>query len=196
MAGETRRRGAELEEALLEAAWQELTAVGYGRFTFEGVAARAGTSRPVIYRRWPQRSDLAIAALRHFSRRETVTPPDTGSVRDDLIQHLTEFSGKRSALITLFAVQMADYLTETGTTPAQLRDEYLSARQQPLAYETILQRAVARGEIDAERLTPRIRALPGDLLRHELLMTLKPAGPGTITEIVDEVFLPLVRKSS
>ena len=31
---------------------------------------------------------------------------------------------------------------------------------------------------------------------HELLMNLKPATPDTITEIVDEVFLPLVRKSS
>jgi len=196
MASETRRRGAELEEALLEAAWQELSAVGYGRFTFEGVAARAGTSRPVIYRRWPQRSELAIAALRHFSRREAIVPPDTGSVRDDLIQHLTEFSSKRSALVTLFAVQMGEYLAETGTTPAQLRDEYLSARRQPLAYETILQRAVLRGEIDVKRLTPRVRSLPADLLRHELLMTLRPAGQETITEIVDEVFLPLVRKSS
>jgi hypothetical protein len=90
---------------------------------------------------------------------------------------------------------MAEYLIETGTTPAQLRDEYLSARQQPLAYETILQRAVLRGGIGAELLTPRVRSLPADLLRHELLMTLKPAGPETITEIVDEVFLPLVRKS-
>ena len=195
MAGETRRRGAELEEALLEAAWQELVAVGYGRLTFEGVAARAGTSRPVIYRRWPQRSELAIAALRHFSQREAIVPPDTGSVREDLIQHLTEFSSRRSALVTLFAIQMADYLAETGTTPAQLRDEYLGARTQPLAYDTILERAVRRGEIDADRLTPRVRALPGDLLRHELLMTLRPAGPETITEIVDEVFLPLVRKS-
>src|SRR3954468_4100254 len=120
MAGETRRRGAELEEALLEAAWQELTAAGYGRFTFEGVAARAGTSRPVIHRRWPQRSDLAIAALRHFSRREAVVPPDTGSLRDDVIQLLTEFSARRSALVTLFAVQMGEYLAETGSTPAQL----------------------------------------------------------------------------
>ena len=196
MVGETRRRGAELEEALLEAAWQELTAVGYGRFTFEGVAARAGTSRPVLYRRWPQRSDLAIAALRHFSRREAVVAPDTGSLRDDLIRLLTEFSARRSSLVTLFAVQMGEYLAETGTTPAQLRDEYINARSQPLAYETVLRRAVERGEIDAERLTPRVTALPGDLLRHELLMNLKPATPETITEIVDEVFLPLVRKSS
>ncbi|WP_460358133.1 TetR family transcriptional regulator [Actinoallomurus acanthiterrae] len=38
----SRRRGQELEDALLDAAWEELAEVGYGRFTIEGVAARAG----------------------------------------------------------------------------------------------------------------------------------------------------------
>ena len=99
------------------------------------------------------------------------------------------------ALITLFAVQMADYLIETGTTPADLRDEFLSARTQPLAYDVLMKRAAERGEIDPERLTPRILSLPGDLIRHEVLMTLKPAGHEAIIEIVDEIFLPLVRKS-
>lgn len=196
MSGETRRRGAELEDALLDAAWQELVEVGYARFTYEGVAARAGTSRPVLYRRWPKRSDLATAALRHFSSHEVVTAPDTGSLREDMIQLLNEVSGRRMALVTLFAVQMADYLKETGTTPAYLREQFLEARSEPTTFATLLQRGIERGEVDPDRLTPRIAALPGDLLRHELLMTLKPPSPETITEIVDDIFLPLVRKQS
>src|SRR6266542_1310090 len=144
MSGETRRRGAELEEALLEAAWQELVAVGYGRFTFEGVAARAGTSRPVIYRRWQQRSDLAVAALRHFSRNEVVPVPDTGSFRDDLVTLLHEVSTRRTALIAMFAVQMAEYITETGTTPADLRAQFLEARSEPLGFEVVLRRGIER----------------------------------------------------
>jgi AcrR family transcriptional regulator len=64
----SRRRGQALDDALLDAAWDELVERGYGRFTIEAVAARAGTSRPVIYRRWPTRSDLAIAAIRHHGR--------------------------------------------------------------------------------------------------------------------------------
>jgi AcrR family transcriptional regulator len=196
MSGETRRRGAELEEALLEAAWQELVAVGYGRFTFEGVAARAGTSRPVIYRRWQQRSDLAVAALRHFSRNEVVPVPDTGSFRDDLVTLLHEVSTRRTALIAMFTVQMAEYITETGTTPADLRAQFLEARSEPLGFEVVLRRGIERGEVDPDRLTPRIVALPGDLLRHELLMTLRPASEETIAEIVDQIFMPLVRKQS
>jgi hypothetical protein len=50
------------------------------------------------------------------------------------------------------------------------------------------------GEIDPDRLTPRIANVPLDLPRYELLMTLQPVPEETITEIVDEIFLPLVRK--
>jgi AcrR family transcriptional regulator len=46
-----RRRGRHLEDALLDAAWAELTERGYAGFTLESVAKRAGTSTPVIYRR-------------------------------------------------------------------------------------------------------------------------------------------------
>jgi AcrR family transcriptional regulator len=188
----TRRRGAELEEALLEAAWRELVEVGYGRFTFEGVAERAGTSRPVIYRRWPDRATLAIASVRHFGRSQPVPTPDTGSVRDDLIALLRDAAKSRSELAALFSVQMGEFFAETGRTPAELRAEFLEARQQPFGIDRILERGVERGEIDPERMTPRIAGLPGDLLRHELLMTLQLPSEETIIEIIDDIFLPLV----
>jgi len=55
-----------------------------------------------------------------------------------------------------------------------------------------MRRAVQRGEIDPARLTPRIAALPFDLVRHEVMMTLAPVPKDTIIEIVDDIFLPLV----
>jgi Tetracyclin repressor-like, C-terminal domain len=58
--------------------------------------------------------------------------------------------------------------------------------------QTILERAIDRGEIAAARLTPRIVSLPTDLARHEVLMTFEPLSDEAIKEIVDEVFLPLV----
>ena len=84
MAG-ARRRGEELEDALLTAAWQELLEVGYPKLTMENVAARAGTSKPVIYRRWPTRPKLVIAALAHNLPLEEADI-DTGSLRGDLIE--------------------------------------------------------------------------------------------------------------
>ena len=59
---------------------------------------------------------------------------------------------------------------------------------------TILDRGIARREIDPDRLTPRVFALPTDLVRHDLLMTLKPPSDDVIQEIVDDIFLPLVSR--
>ncbi|MEV4623117.1 TetR/AcrR family transcriptional regulator [Asanoa sp. NPDC049573] len=188
-----RRRGQELEDALLQAAWEELLAVGYGGFTIEGVAARAGTSRPVLYRRWPNRADLAVAALRYHGRTEPVVVPDTGSLREDLIQVLRNAWKGRMELAVLFSVQMGQFFAETGTSPAKLREDFLSSRPQPSGMQRIIDRAVERGEIDPARLTERIASLPSDLLRHEMLMTLAPVPDEVILEIVDSIFLPLVR---
>ena len=88
--------------------------------------------------------------------------------------------------------QMGEFFAETGSALQQLREEVLAGRR--MVFDDLLDRAVQRGEVDPARLTPRVRSLPGDLLRHELLMTLKPVPRRVIEEIIDQVFLPLVRK--
>ena len=59
----TRRRGADLERALHQAILDETAAVGYDAATVEGFAARAGTSKPVLYRRWPTKFEMVLAAI-------------------------------------------------------------------------------------------------------------------------------------
>src|SRR6516165_6167209 len=84
--GRTRRRGAALDEAILRAAADELTASGYAGLTMEKVASRAGTNKNALYRRWPNRLALGIAAYRQLSR--TVPLPDTGTLRGDALELL------------------------------------------------------------------------------------------------------------
>ena len=48
-------------------------------------------------------------------------------------------------------------------------------------------------EIDLERIPAAVLAMPLDLVRHDLLMDLKPLKPARIQSIVDDLFLPLVR---
>ncbi len=80
---------------------------------------------------------------------------------------------------------------EAGLTPALLRERAVA--DDPGTMQAILSRAAARGEIDPGRLTPRIASLPVDLVRHDLIMTLAPVPDSTLVEIVDRIFLPLVR---
>ena len=92
--GKTRRRGEALESALLDAAWDELQDVGYAGLTIEAVADRAGTSRAVLYRRWRNRAELVIAAMRRHRPMLSGEIPDTGSLRDDVLAVLRRMSGR------------------------------------------------------------------------------------------------------
>ena len=58
--------------------------------------------------------------------------------------------------------------------------------------DVVVDRAIARGEVDPATLTPRRRTLAFDLFRHEALMTLAPVPESVIQEIVDDIFMPLV----
>ncbi len=186
-----RRRGNALEDAVLDAAWSELHDGGYASFTMEAVAERAHTSRPVLYRRWPKRADLAIAAIRHILHKYPVSAPNIGNVRGDLIALLQQFSKNRALFAVFFSLQMSAYFSETNTSPADLRMSVLQGSHSLI--DVVLARGVDRGEIDRSKLTPRIALLLPDLVRHEFLMTLKPVTNAVIAEFVDDIFLPLVR---
>jgi AcrR family transcriptional regulator len=187
----TRRRGAALAEALLTAAWTVLVDNGYAGFTLEAVAQQAGTSRPVIARRWATRHELLEATIAHAGALRPNPAPDTGSLREDLLVLLHRANDAHADLATLFGVQLGGYYQETGKTVADLRETLIGGAGQAL--DEVLAAGVARGEADPERLTPRIRALPMDLLRHHVLTTLQPMAADGIEEIVDDIFLPLVR---
>ena len=188
---QTRRRGAELEQAILDAAWEQLIAEGYEHFTINTVAARARTSKPVLYRRWKTRDDLLRATVRHVGAASAPSIPDTGTLRGDLLALLANAnSTTRNPVAALVSSMLGSYYNQTGPTPAELREAFLSQRGS--AVEQVVNRAVERGEVDPARLTPRIIALPFDLFRNEMMMTLKPVPNHVLRQIVDDIFIPLV----
>jgi AcrR family transcriptional regulator len=188
-----RRRGTELEEAILDAAWAQLEERGYHGLALDGVAKRAGTSRPVLARRWPNRTALATAALGRHMARNPISVPDLGSLRDEICLMLRRLSDlARPDMIRLFFDMQKD-LADRHSSFAAIRAHMRAQIVDPDIMQTILRRAIDRGEVDAARLTPRIMSLPTDLARHEILMTFEPLSDDAIKQIVDEVFLPLVR---
>ncbi|MCS0499381.1 TetR/AcrR family transcriptional regulator [Protaetiibacter mangrovi] len=186
----TRRRGAELEDAILDAVWDEIAEKGYGGLTYEAVATRARTSRAVLYRRWPSREELVLAAIRRLGERTPTISPDTGSLREDMLELLRYSNANRLGTWVVLSVQLAGFYAETGITPAELRSQLLGER--PSLVPLIVARAVARGEARAD-LTDRAMRSAFDLFRSEAIMRLGPVPDEEIVAIVDEVFLPLVR---
>ena len=186
----TRRRGTELESALLDAAWHELCDKGYSGLTFDAVAERAHTSRPVLYRRWADRQSLVLAAIRHHYEAVPVDVPDTGTLRGDLYALLRVASDRRAEMAVVLGARLAGLFSESGMSLAEIRERLIG--QTTVWSTVVLRRAQERGEIDLDAVPERVQNLPFDLMRHELLMTLAPVSDDFIASVVDDVFVPLV----
>ncbi|WP_199514442.1 TetR/AcrR family transcriptional regulator [Nucisporomicrobium flavum] len=188
-----RRHGKELEASLLTAAWEELVQTGYARLTMGSVAARARTSEAVLYRRWPNKDRLVLAAFEHQRVVNPVAEPDTGTLRGDLLAYLTEVSRARAGLFAIAAAAaFSGLLADTGLTPARVREQAMGDQRLPHE-RTIYRRAHERGELALDRIPPAVLDMPFDLVRHDLLMDLGPPAPDRIRSIVDDLALPLMR---
>lgn len=188
--GQQRRRGEELDTALLEAAWDELVEIGFARLTMESVATRAKTGVAVLYRRWPNKDDLVVAAIRHYYTTHPIESPDTGTLRGDMIELLRLSSSIRVSFVTVAGAAFSGLLASTGLTPAQVREQVMIDR--PPTSDKVYAHAHERGELDLARIPPAVLSMPFELMRHDMLMTYQPIPPERVLEIVDDLFMPLV----
>lgn len=188
----TRRRGAALERAILQATAEELVETGYSNLTMDRVAARAGTSKNVIYRRWPSRAALSVAAYRQMLPTDPEDTPDTGDLRSDALALLNRANDRLSSPVGKVLRQLLSGMQDDPERRREIREEVAPAGVAP--WLTILSRAIARGEIDVAALAPRVATVALNLLRNEYSISGATAVPPTVlVEIVDQVFLPLVR---
>lgn len=189
-----RRRGAALEQAILRAAVAELTAVGYAGLTMDRVAKRAGTNKNAIYRRWPNRAALAVAAYRQLVAVDSPLP-DSGQLRGDALALLRRINRDSASPAGEILRSLLASIGDESDLRAQLQEQAADSATGP--WLTILGRAVARGEALPEALHPRVATVAIVLLRNEYITRgICPVPDSVIVEIVDEVYLPLVRRRS
>jgi len=72
-------RSARVRAAVQAATLDELAAAGYADLTIEAVAERASVHRTTIYRRWPDKRSLVLAALLDYAAGQ-LTIPDTADL--------------------------------------------------------------------------------------------------------------------
>ncbi len=184
-----RRRGDVLYSAIFDATLDELTEVGYAELRMERIAARARASKGSLYRRWSSRAELVADAIYHAfpAKRE---PPDTGSVREDLLGCLRSFAG---LLNGPSGEAIRGLMAETIRNP-DLMDAIRIRLIDPgiSGFLDILRRGAARGEVRPGALTLRIASVGPDLLRQHFLIY-RSIPDQVLTEIVDDVIMPLIR---
>jgi AcrR family transcriptional regulator len=187
--GRPRRRGEELHAAIFAATLAELAEVGYSRLAMERVAARAGAGKVSLYRRWPSRAELVVAALRHQAG-DPQPAPDTGSLREDVLTLLRRAATLLDGIFgEVVRGLMAESLTNPGRT-ADLRANMFTTRDRLM--REVLDRAAARGDIRAAVITPQLIGLAPALVDHHFLINGAPIPDDVLTGIVDNVLLPLL----
>jgi AcrR family transcriptional regulator len=189
----SRRRGEVLERALYEATLAELSQVGYGRLTMEGIAARAHTGKAALYRRWASKHDLVHAAL-VFALPPVPEPRSGRSARDAL---LTLFSAHRDVLAGKTAFPGLDTIHQLLHEP-EMRIIFADAVVGPRLKitESILEAAVEAGEIDPATITPLTARIGPALINHHFLLTGEPPNRRELALVVDAVIPPRPSESS
>ena len=141
-----RPRSAEVDEAILQAAFRLLASGGYTRMSVDAVAAEAGVTKPSIYLRFPRgKAELAAAALAHGRDRSRAVG-ETGDTRSDLVAHLEHF---RRGIKRPFGMSMiGTVLAEEQQMPELLqrfREYIVEPRRR--RFRAVLDRARERGEL-------------------------------------------------
>lgn len=142
--GRGRPRDPKTDERIIEAAADLLRQRGFERMTVDDVAARAGVGKATVYRRWPSKDDLAVAAMERLYSVE-MPQPDTGSIRTDLAESY-------QAVLTFVGSPQGEAYLKMSIAES-VRDERIAAlyrtateRAEDQAREMYL-RAIERGEV-------------------------------------------------
>jgi AcrR family transcriptional regulator len=101
---------------ILQTAMTVIREIGVARMSLDEVAARAGVSKPTIYRRWSSKTDLAVAAIVEACRPEG--PPASGRPLHDIVELLSYFRTHFEAKIQL--PTLGSLLQECNQTPGLL----------------------------------------------------------------------------
>ncbi|WP_051574784.1 TetR/AcrR family transcriptional regulator [Mycobacterium sp. URHB0044] len=174
------------EAELLAVTLRLLQEHGYDRLTVDAVAASARASKATIYRRWPTKAELVLAAFIEGTRPVSVMP-ETGSLRGDLL-HVAETIRTH---VSAHAATIRAVLVETSRSAelnAMMQKQFLDQRKAMM--KDILAQAVARGEIAASAITEDLwDVLPGYLI-YRTVLSGRPPSPRTVQDLVDNVILP------
>jgi AcrR family transcriptional regulator len=186
---ESRCPWSEREAELLAITLELLQQHGYDRFSVEAVATTAKASKATVYRRWPTKADLVLAAIVEGIR-SAATPPNTGSLRGDLLS-----IGRATCEQALEHMRtMRAVLNEMSHSPA-LREamQQKFVLQHTLVIDAVLAAAVERGEIEASAINHEIYDLLPGYLVFRALVADRPPTEETVRVVVDDVLLPSLK---
>ncbi|GAA2671797.1 TetR/AcrR family transcriptional regulator [Streptomyces lunalinharesii] len=179
-----RRRGAELEHAIYAATLDELAANGYGRLSMDGIAARAGTGKAALYRRWPGKQPLVLDALRH-ALPPLPEPNPERSTRENLADVLTAFNDVLAGRTLIPGIEFIVDMLHEPELRTLFAQQVIAPRLASI--DALLHEGVHRGEFDSGAVQPLAARTGPALILQSFLLTGEPPGPRELDLIIDTV---------
>ena len=177
--------------AICEAVFELLGEVGYDRMSMDAVAARARASKATIYRGWPTKPDLVMDAFEHrFGG--SFEPQDTGTLRGDLLALLTAACEVANSPDGDVMTGLMTAATRNPELAGMIRRCVYEAKRS--AYDTIVRRAVERGELPAGATAELLQEILQAMVLNRALWNEAPLDEAFATRMVDRVLLPVLRQ--
>jgi AcrR family transcriptional regulator len=180
------------EAELLAVTLRLLQEHGYDRLTVDAVASAARASKATVYRRWPSKAELVLAAFIEGIRQVAV-PPETGTLRGDLLR-LGELVCQET---DEHASTIRAVLVEVSRNPALkdvMQHQFIDQRKALIRH--VLGQAVDRGEIEDDAIVDELwDLLPGYLIFRAIIAN-RPPTRHTVQVLVDNIIIPALTRCS
>ena len=187
----TGTRTAARRQAILDAAIALLMEVGYDRMSMDALADRACASKATIYRHWAGKAEVVVDAVRCRKCDDFAPPPDTGSLRGDLLAALNHsresFTEEDSGLL----IGMVSAMHHDQELAGLMRQQIFEAKQG--LYDDVVARAVRRGEPVSMSAAPIANEVSSALFFNRVAMGGGEIDEAFVLHLVDDVILPLLR---
>lgn len=180
-----RPRNPNVDRAILDAAQDLLLERGYAGTTVAAVAERARCGKSAIYRRWPGKADLVVAAV--LISQVPAVLPDTGSLRGDLVAAAMHFSGRddRSARV------LASMLTALGDDDELRATASREVGRPPVAaIAAVIERWIERGVVPATAPVALLAGIIPTAAFGSVVLQRRYLDESAVTELVDAVVIP------
>jgi AcrR family transcriptional regulator len=175
--------------AICEAVFELLGEVGYDRMSMDAVAARARASKATIYRTWPTKPDLVIEAVK-YKLGDIPIADDTGSLRGDLVAYMRVACNVACGEAGAVVGGLLSAATRNPDLCGAVNLHVYEMKKQ--AYEVMLRRAVARGELGEGADAGLLHEVTHALVSARRLWDLGPLDDAYAERVVDRVLLPVL----
>lgn len=187
-----RKRDHTRDGVILDATLAVLAKQGYDHMTIDMVAARAGSARATIYRRWPTKADLVLEAVARMSRGDAGLDelPDTGSLREDMTAMILPLSDEEQQV----RIQAMAALLSVARTEERLAEAATGAGIGPWTEvnRSLIQRAVDRGEFAPPADLDTLAALIPKMCVSQAVQQ-QPITREFCLALIDGVIIPALR---